>query len=249
MGNREKELAALANRQLGVVARRQLLDLGIGERTIERWLAVGRLHRIDHGGYAVGHTNTSQRGRWLAAVLAVHDEAVLSHVSAAAHWGLMGARGPVDVTSPSGNQGRRRWPGIRLHRCRFHAAGEWTERGGIPVTSVARTLFDLAEAVSFEHVGKAWEEADRLKLLRLREVEVICEHGYGRRALRPTRRLLAEARAAETVRSPLEERFLGFCRARRVSAPATNSTATAPLSSATAPAIRSSCSPATARSA
>lgn len=221
-GGREVELAGLANRQLGVVARRQLVELGIGKRTIERWLSVGRLHRIDHGGYAVGHRHVGRRGRWLVAVLAVDDGAVLSHVTAASAWGLTRARGAVDVTSPGGNQGRQRWPGIRLHRCRFHAPHERTRRGEIPVTSVARTLFDLAEAVEFEWLRKAWEEADRLKLLRLGEVERVCERGYGRRALRPVRRLLAEARAAETVRSPLEERFLAFCRERDVPAPATN---------------------------
>jgi very-short-patch-repair endonuclease len=221
-GRRERALAGLANRQYGVVARRQLLELGVGERTIERWLSVGRIHAIDHGSYAVGHAAVGQRGRWLAAVLAAHDQAVLSHVTAAALWGLMGARGPVDVSSPRGNQGRKRWPGVRLHRCGFHESAERTAHAGIPVTSVARTLFDLAEAVDFPRLERAWEEADRLKLLRLGEVERICERGYGRRSLRPIRRLLAEARATETVRSPLEERFLAFCRARAIPAPATN---------------------------
>ena len=221
-GRRERALAELAGRQYGVVARRQLLSLGVGERTIERWLSVGRLHTIDHGSYAVGHAAVGQRGRWLAAVLAADEQAALSHVTAAALWGLMRARGPVDVSSPGGNQGRKRWPGVRLHRCRFHESAERTVRAGIPVTSVARTLFDLAEAVDFERLGKAWEEADRLKILRLGEVERVCERGYGRRSLRPIRRLLAEARAAETVRSPLEERFLAFCHARGIPTPATN---------------------------
>ena len=113
-------------------------------------------------------------------------------------------------------------PRIRLHRCRVHEEGELTVRGRIPVTSVARTLFDYAEAVDFGQLRKAWEEADRLKLLRLRQMERICEHGRGRRALRPVRHLLAEAVLAETVRSPLEERFLGFCRERSIPAPVTN---------------------------
>jgi very-short-patch-repair endonuclease len=221
-GGRERALAALANRQFGVVTRRQLIELGIGRGTIERWLSVGRLHRIDHGGYAVGHASVGRHARWLIAVLAVHQEATLSHVTAASLWGLSRARGPIDVTAPSGNQGRQRWPGIRLHRCRFHDRRERTARGGIPVTSVARTLFDLAEAVDFEQLGKAWEEADRLKLLRLGEIEHVCHRGRGRRSLRPIRRLLGEARAAETVRSPLEERFLAFCRACRIPFPATN---------------------------
>jgi very-short-patch-repair endonuclease len=99
---------------------------------------------------------------------------------------------------------------------------ERTSHLDIPVTSVARTLFDLAEAVDFGRLEKTWEEADRLGLLRLQEVEGVCERGRGRRALRPTRRLLAEAHTAERTRSPLEDRFQAFCRARRIPAPATN---------------------------
>jgi hypothetical protein len=113
-------------------------------------------------------------------------------------------------------------PGIRLHRCRLHEEGELTERRRIPVTSVARTLFDFAEAVDLELLKSAWEETERLKLLRLREIESVCERSHGRRALRPIRLLLAEAIAAETVRSPLEERFRTFCRAAGIPAPATN---------------------------
>jgi predicted transcriptional regulator of viral defense system len=215
-------LAALADRQHGVVAREQLLGLGVAERTVERWLAVGRLRPLNHGAYAVGHIQLRREGRWLAAVFACGEGAVLSHRSAAALWGLTWAKGPVDVTSPRGNQGRARMPGIRLHRCRLHEEGELTERHRIPVTSVARTLFDFAEAVDFERLRSAWEEMERLKLLRLREVERVCERGHGRRALRPIRLLLAEAIAAETVRSPLEQRFLTFCRERGIPTPATN---------------------------
>ncbi|HEV7770479.1 MAG TPA: hypothetical protein VGO66_07455 [Solirubrobacterales bacterium] len=126
------------------------------------------------------------------------------------------------MTAPGGRQFRPGRLGIRLHRCRFHEPRERTRHIGIPVTSVARTLFDLAEVVDFERLEKTWEEADRLKRLRLGEVERVCELGYGRRALRPIRRLLAEARAAETTRSPLEDRFLAFCRHYGIPTPATN---------------------------
>lgn len=213
-GGREGALARLAARQHGVVAKRQLTAIGVGERTIERWSSVGRLHEVNRGAYAVGHELVSRRGRWLGAVLSCGEEAVLSHGSAAALWGLAQTRGRlIDVCSPRGNQGRERWPGIRLHRCRFHDPSERIERDRVPVTSVARTLFDLAEAVSFEKLAKAWEEADRLKMLRLSAVERVCERGYGRRALKPIRRLLAEARADTPTRSPLEDRFQEFCRA------------------------------------
>jgi len=154
----------------------------------------------------------NQRGSWLAAVLACGEGALLSHRSAAALWGLMRQRrGPVDVTAVSGRQFRPGRDGICLHRCRLYEGVE-TERAGIPVTTVARTLFDLAEVVNRQTLQRAWDEADRLGLLRLGDVERACEQGYGRRSLRPIRRLLAEARAPTFTRSPLEDRFAEFCR-------------------------------------
>jgi very-short-patch-repair endonuclease len=97
-----------------------------------------------------------------------------------------------------------------------------TVEAKIPVTTAARTLFDLAEVVEFSRLKQAWEEADRLKLLRLADVERVCARGRGRRALRPIRLLLASATAPTTQRSPLEERFQDFCAERRVPLPSTN---------------------------
>jgi very-short-patch-repair endonuclease len=92
------------------------------------------------------------------------------------------------------------------------------------VTTVARTLFDLAEFVSFKRLESAWEEADRLNLLQLAAVEQVCERGYGRRALKPIRRLLAEARAPQITRSPLEDVFATFCREHHLPIPSFNTT-------------------------
>lgn len=154
----------------------------------------------------------SQHGYWRAAALACGGTALLSHSSAAALWGLARARSsPIDVTATSGRQYRPGRLAIRLHRGRL-GEEDRTVRASIPVTSVARTLFDCAEVVDFQRLENAWEEADRLKLLQLGEVERVCERGYGRRALKPIRRLLAEARAVTPTRSPLEDRFQRFCR-------------------------------------
>lgn len=95
-------------------------------------------------------------------------------------------------------------------------------RDGIPVTTLARTLFDFAEVASYDELKKAAEEADRLKILRLRELEAVCERGYGRRALRPVRRLLAELGAPAEGRSPLEIRFAEFLREHRIPPPVQN---------------------------
>jgi very-short-patch-repair endonuclease len=209
---REAELGQLATRQHGVVGRRQLLALGFGPGSIKLWLRAGRLNRLHREAYAVGHMRVSQRGYWLAAVLASGEGALLSHRSAAALWGIARPRASkADVTSDSGRQVRPGRLGIQLHRGRLFE-GDRATRADIPVTSVARTLFDLAEVASFDQLERAWEEADRLNRLQLREVEQVCKRGYGRHALKPIRRLLAEAHAASRTRSPLEDRFQRFCR-------------------------------------
>jgi len=149
---------------------------------------------------------------------------LLSHRSAAALWGLSRQRSRViDVTATVGRQGIDRRTGIFVHRGRLHPEDR-AVRGGIPITTVARTLFDLAEFVDLKRLESAWEEADRLNLLELKAVEHVCERGYGRRALKPIRYLLAEARAPEITRSPLEDVFAAFCRKHRLPAPSFNTT-------------------------
>jgi hypothetical protein len=113
-------------------------------------------------------------------------------------------------------------PGIRLHRCRLRHEEEIAVRGGIPVSSVARTLLDLAEAVSPPSLERAWEEADRLRLLRLGEVTEVCKRARGRRGLRPIGRLITEALAPPATRSPLEGRVVSLCREYGLPAPMTN---------------------------
>jgi very-short-patch-repair endonuclease len=207
-----------------VVARVQLIGLGMPERTIERWLGEGRLHLVHREVFAVGHPRIVEAGQRWAAVLAYGKGTLLSHRSAATLWGLARRRsGIIDVTAAVGRQGVDRRTGIFIHRGRLHPEDR-AVRGGLPITTVARTLFDMAEFVSLMHLESAWEEADRLGLLELREVERVCERGYGRRALRPIRRLLAEARAATITRSPLEDDFAAFCRDRGLPTPSFNTT-------------------------
>lgn len=125
------------------------------------------------------------------------------------------------MNAPAGRQYRPGRFQIRLHRCKLRPE-ERTVRDGIPVTTPARTLFDFAERAPYEELNKAAEEADRLKLLRLRELESVCEHGRGRRALRPVRRLLAELEAPAEGRSPLEIRFGEFLRHYTIPPPVQN---------------------------
>jgi predicted transcriptional regulator of viral defense system len=215
-------LAELATRQHGVVSHEQLSGLGFTVPWIERRLIEGRITAVHRNIYAVGHTRVPQRGYWWAAVLAYGPGAVLSHQSAAVLWGLRRRRrGPIHVTAACGRQGIRRREGIWIHRCKLRPQ-ETMVHEGIPVTTVARTVFDLAEVTPYEEVRKAAEAADRRNLLSLRELESVCERGRGRRALRPARRLLTELGAPVEGRSPLEIRFAEFLREHGIPAPVQN---------------------------
>lgn len=216
----DHKLAALAARQHGVVSRKQLLALGLKRDAIEYRLKVKRLHALHRGVYAVGHPRLTLKGSWLAAVLACGEEALLSHRTAAALWGLM--RSPATPVHVSSKRGRGR-QGIFVHGGQIPREDR-TIRDAIPVTSVERTLLDLAEVVDEQRLERAFEEADRLGLLELAALERICERALGRRGIRPVRKLVAAAREPEMVRSPLEGRFVEFCRKHQLPPPALNST-------------------------
>jgi predicted transcriptional regulator of viral defense system len=122
----------------------------------------GRLHRLYRGVYAVGHAHLGLAGRRLAAVLACGEGAVLSHRSAAAHWGLPQTnQARVDVTA---RRGRREVEGIRLHWSRSLNAQDTTTHQGIPITSLARTLLDFAATVRPDRLERALAQAERLQL-------------------------------------------------------------------------------------
>jgi very-short-patch-repair endonuclease len=214
-------VAELAEGQHGVVSRGQLIGLGLGEGAVEHRVAVGRLHRVGKGVYAVGHRCLSREGRWLAAVLSSGPGAVLSYRSAAALWGIRDpVTGPIDVTLSSKSTSS---PHIRRH----HSAlpdDEVTVCEGIPVTTVPRTVFDLAATSSVDRVENAIRQAEYQRLYdRLSLVDMV-ERYPGRRGVRRLRAALAriETLPPGRARSPLEERFLPFLRRHDLPQPRLN---------------------------
>lgn len=157
----DRRIAELAGRQHGVVGRRQLQELGMGREAIEVRLRAGRLHRLHRGVYAVGHKALSLESRWMAAVLACGPGAVLSHRSAAALWGI---RDPssraIEVTSRAKSRSRG---SIQRHFAML-PDDEVTTQLEIPVTTVPRTLFDLAAVSSVDAVEHALLESEYLRL-------------------------------------------------------------------------------------
>lgn len=218
----DREIAALAHRQHGVIARRQLVRLGFGRGAIQHRIQAGRLHRLHTGVYAVGHTLVSGHGDWIAAVLACGPEALLSHRSAAALWGFLpDARRGVDVTAPCRSRRNRRE--IVVHRARRLDPADRDVEDGIPVTTVARTLLDIAGVVPRRHLERAVEAAERLRLFDLRSVDAVVARGQGRRGLRALSDVLRAYRPIPgATRSELERRFLELCRAAGLPPPALN---------------------------
>lgn len=207
---RHDALAGLADRQHGVVSIRQLTGpLGYSRSAVYRAVDAGRLHRLYPGVYAVGHTNLSPHGQCLAAVLACGPDALLSHVSAAWVWGLTKISPlPASVSTPLY---RKRRPPLRLHEARSLVPEDRALQDGIPVTTLARTLLDLAAVVRFDWLEKMLERAEDLGLFDLRAIEdlltrTVGHHGHGR-----LRQAIALYKPTSFTRSSLERRFLELC--------------------------------------
>ena len=211
----DRAVAALASRQHRVVSRAQLLDAGLSARAIERRLEREWLHRQYDGVYSVGTAKLDRRGRWMAAVLACGPGAVLSHRDAAALWGILPSnRSAIDVTAPT----RRRRRGIEVTR-RVLPPDETTTLDGIPVTTVARTLLDLAAVESESRLERALSEAERRRLADHTPLTVL----FGRH---PRAKGIATLKAltpdTTVTRSQLERDFLAFCDRHRIPRPQMN---------------------------
>jgi predicted transcriptional regulator of viral defense system len=163
-------LTELANSQHGVVARRQLGALGLSATMVRDRIERGLLRRLHRGVYAVGHRRLTTNGHALAAVLAIGPGAVLSHRDAARLHDLRpGNHRQTDVTTT--RRGCQSTDSIRVHRTTVLTPADVTTVNGIPVTSVARTLVDLAGVVPLDHLAKAVNEAERLRIFDLSALE------------------------------------------------------------------------------
>lgn len=218
----DARIAALAARQYGVVTRRQLVALGVSGAAIEARVRRGRLHPLHRGVYAVGHPVVGIDGRRLAAAWSCGPHAVLSHRSAAGLWGLRAdASARFDVTVPT-RAGRRPRRGIVVHRMAVRPF-EVTARDGIPVTTPARTLVDLAEVVGRRPLERAADEAQGLRLFDLVAIERVLDAHPGRHGSARVGALLAGyGIGAGLTRSELEERVLAVCDRAGVPRPAVN---------------------------
>ena len=215
-------LARIATRQHGVISRAQISALGLGPSFIHDGLASGRLHQLHLGVYAVGHTRLTERSHWVAAVLACGECSLLSHRSAAALWCIAFLElGRVDVLIPG--RGSRSRTGIAIRRTRNLPDTDRTEIDGIPVTTLNRTLLDLASIATESQLRKAVAEAARQELLDPPSLIALCDDRSGCRGTGALARLVREQRGPiSATRSPPETDFLAICIRRGLPVPAVN---------------------------
>jgi very-short-patch-repair endonuclease len=190
-----------ATTQHGLLTRAQLLQAGLTSEQIRRWAETGRLIRVHQGVYALGHLPPSPHAKTMAALLACGPHAVLSHRSAAQLWGLMRYHGPIEVTAPT----KRSRPGVIVHRDRLEET-DVTCHWGLPTTTAARTLEDIARVLTRDSLTRAVNTARLNGHLSLDDL--------------PPR--LRADQAPRPTRSGFEDAFLRFVRRHRLPMPEVN---------------------------
>jgi very-short-patch-repair endonuclease len=220
----DREIAVLAARQHGVIAARQLAALGVAQRAVSHRVAAGRLHRVHHGVYAVGHRVLTGHGCWMAAVLACGPDAALSHASAAALWEIRYSDSAyTDVSVP--RTGARSRPGLRIHRPRTLPHNEVTVRHGIPVTTPARTVLDMAARLSESRLESLLNEVERRELTDYPALAALARaHAGHRGAAKLLKTLKTHEAGTKLTRSDLEILFREICRTHGLPEPRVNHT-------------------------
>jgi very-short-patch-repair endonuclease len=222
MGQKDVEIARagvwkLVEAQHGVVARRQLLELGLNSDAITHRLQRGRLHPIHRGVYALGRRDVSRLGKLMAAVLSCDPGAVLSHASAGELLGILVPRAgagalapaPIEISVPPSR--RPRHSGVKVHQRTCLAPPDVVLREGIPVTSPIRTLLDLASRLAPWRLEAAINEADKSDLIDPETLRALLEKRGGEHGVPALRRVL-DRHTFVLTDSELERRLLRIAR-------------------------------------
>jgi len=206
-------LAALAVRQYGVFGLDQIAELGLSASAARARVASGRLHRIHQSVYSMVPLSLLGRdGRYMAAVLSCGPDAVLSYRCAAALYEIRGtAQAKIDVTVRG--RSHRKHAGVDVHRSTTLTPDDVTTVHGIPCTTVARTLLDLAQVIKGRPLERALDQAEILQLLDLDALLDQIERNKARPAAKRLRAVLDQHYVGSTPTwSELEEAFLAACR-------------------------------------
>ena len=220
-GERAERVAAIAGFQRGRASRDQLRSAGIRDRTISRLAANGQLYRVHTGVYAVGHTAPAALADETAALLACGPHAVLSHQTAAQLWKLLPEGDARIHVTIRGRHGPRP-TGVTVHRTRRLDRSEVRTVEGLPITSVLRTLLDLAAKVDLRTLERAVEQALHEKLSSERQLRQAAAAANGNRGASKLRALLDRQREPGLLRSKAERRMRELIRLAQLPEPRTN---------------------------
>jgi predicted transcriptional regulator of viral defense system len=213
----EERLAKLASSSHGVVTRAELRAAGVTPAELKHRLNAGALIRVHRGVFRVGHAAPSLEARYMAAVKACGDGALLAGRAAAHLLGLL-KRSPSlpEVLTTT----ERRVRGVITHRVRRTELADGTSRRGIPVTIVPRTLVDLAAVLPEEELARAFHEAAVRHRTTPGQVERLLRRRHNWPGARKLRRVLWGE--APVTLSRLEDRFLVRLRAAGLPQPEVN---------------------------
>jgi very-short-patch-repair endonuclease len=215
-GTRDHKVSTIAGYQRGRVSRTQVLAAGVSDNMIESMLANGHLIRRLPGVYAAGHAAPTELTHETEALLSSSLPSCLSHISAAILWGLRPADRhgqPVDILIHGETVVRH--PGVRSHRTKQLDQKDVRIHRGLPVTSPARTLLDVAPLVSLDELEQMLDDALEHKLVRTSEIrDVLDRCGSGRPGAHRLQQLIDEraGRRSGLARSAWERRLRDLLR-------------------------------------
>jgi very-short-patch-repair endonuclease len=215
--------AALASGQHEVLKLEHLCGLGMSASGVRHWVAAGHIHRQYAGVYAFGRPDLSPQGHRLAAIFACGDGALCSFVTAGATHEIRATMSSyIDVTIPAGAP-LRRHRGIRCHRADL-LPQDAAVVDGIPVTSVSRTLLDLATVLSEDALERAAKQAVVERVFDMRAIEDLLVRSKGHRGIRKLRSVLerGDLSAEDQPKSGLEIAFAELCRTAGLPKPEIN---------------------------
>jgi predicted transcriptional regulator of viral defense system len=215
----ERALARLAARQHGVLSLLQLREHGLSAKAIHGRVRSGRFRRLYRGVYSVGPLAPTRRGRELAAVLACGDGAALSHQSAAHAWLMMDR--PSREIHVTCSRSRPPGPGIVVHRSPL-GEHDRVVLDGIPVTTVARTIVDLADVAKDDEVVAVIERAEARRAFDLAEIRAVQARAPNRRGSRRLDRVLERWQPPPFTRAASERLFLALCKRHGLPRPLVN---------------------------
>jgi hypothetical protein len=186
----DAHVAQRAGQQFNRISRLQLIEVGLTDAAISRWVSAGRLITVEEGVFAVAPLREDDEwGRWMGATLTAPQSA-LSHSSAANAWGVLSLDEAVTTITRPGSGGPRRFGGVLAFRS-LTLDGDVMSVQGIPITSISRTLLDLARTVSQKALARAVREAIRLEHTTLAQLGDRLGDYRGRRGSRRLAHVIA----------------------------------------------------------